>query len=152
MKGIPVPAEPIPAESFGWVWSKWLTLLRAQATAEHRAQVATTDPERRAAANAVEMCRYDLEKFRRETAEGLALALRFAAEFAPVALRDAVAVPLSDAAGRAADESYDRLQTRLRRLEQDNERLRGQVAEFAELVPALRLIASELGYAAGGGR
>jgi hypothetical protein len=142
VSGVPPPPQPIPPEAFGWVWSKWVELLRQLSAAEDRARAAEPGPFAVAAGNAVDLARYDLSKFRAETADGLKLALRFLAESDPAALYGVVSAAIRDAADQRAEEHRDDTVFRLRKVEAENARLR---AEVAELSAGVRAVLDELG-------
>jgi hypothetical protein len=142
MSGVPCPPEPLAPESFGWVYSGWVKLLKQAALAEGRLARAASDAERTAAGYAVEMARDDLAKFRRETAEGFLLALKFAAEQDPARLYGYFAQAVRDEATSQAAEYRGDLASRMKRVEAENAELK---AELAELRGGVRVLLEELG-------
>ncbi len=141
----PMP-PPAPPADFGWVWGKWVELLRSLDAAQAKLASSTDDGERTNLVYVVEMLRSDLARFRSEIASGFALGLKFLAESDPGLLARVFASPLGDAAYAAAEANADALKTENRVLRGDVAKLKQQVAELMELIGPVRLIVKELGY------
>ncbi len=140
------PPMPAPPADFGWVWGKWVELLRSLDAAQAKLAASTDDAERINLVYVVEMLRSDLARFRSEIASGFALGLKFLSESDPGLLARVFASPLGDAAYAAAEANADALKTENRVLRGQIETLQFQVGELWQLIGPVRAIVAELGF------
>ncbi len=145
-KSYPPMPLPAPPDDFGWVWGKWVELLRSLSAAEDKLATSTGAMEQVNLRYVVEMLKGDLSRFREQIASGFSLGLKFLAESDPKLLGRVFAEAISDASYAAAEANADALKTENRVLRGELARLSQQVAEMRELFGPMQRVLDELGY------
>lgn len=146
LKVYPPMPPPAPPLDFGWVWGKWVEILRSLSEAEARLASSTDDGQRVNLVYVVEMLKGDLGKFRKEIASGFELGLKFLADSDPVILGRVFAEAMGNAAYLAAEQSAAELKTENRVLRGEMARLGQQVAELRQMFGPMQRVLAELGY------
>ncbi len=137
LKVYPPMPPPAPPLDFGWVWGKWVELLRSLSAAEDKLSAATDQGQRVNLNYVVEMLKADLTRFRSEVASGFELGQKFLADSDPALLGRVFAEAVANAAYLAAEQSADALKT-------ENRVMRGEITRLGQQLADLRAVVAKI--------